>query len=154
MSSPSKEKCVTVGGTTEAEAKRVVKGLNELNVRDAQVPEFKTISRYSFKAEWDIIADDIVIHFFLPKQARPKAPREEEAWMKYWLTRFPEKLDSVAQSYFDAEYPRLQAKYTDEVASWWLKAQGYGHMIDPQKYIEGFIDRLDEALREKPEGGN
>lgn len=121
----------------------------QVQAKDAQIPDFKKVTRYSFKAEWDVLGSDIVIHFFLPKHARINDPRAQEAWMEYWLKRFPLKIDSVAQQHFEAGPPRLQVKYTEEVASWWFKAQGFGHLIDPGKFLDVFFDLLDASLKEK-----
>ena len=64
----------------------------------------------------------------------------------YWLTTFPKILDESAKTFFDAGSPRLQAKYTEELVSWWFKAQGYGNRIDPDAYALRFFDVLDAAL--------
>lgn len=113
--------------------------------------DYRKVKTKSFKAQWDIINDDIVVHFFLPAQAEQHLKNADgrAAWMKYWMEKFPEKLDSVAKGHFDADYPRLQAKYTEEMASWWLKAQGFSKLINPQKFMEKFFGLLDTALQER-----
>ena len=106
----------------------------------------------SFNAEHSVIEGDIIIHFYLPKHAKQHLKGDnnpaEQQWMEYWLKKFPSVLDPVARKYFDAEYPRLQVKYTKEVASWWFKGQGYDKLIDPAKFVREFLVKLDSALRE------
>lgn len=107
----------------------------------------------SFNAEHSILDGNIVIHFFLPSQARKFIKGDnnpaEQKWMEYWIKRFPTVLDPLAREYFDAEYPRLQVKYTQEVASWWFRGQGYGDLIDPKKFVHDFLVKLDAALQER-----
>jgi hypothetical protein len=38
------------------------------------------------------------------------------------------------------------AKYTEELNSWWFKAQGYGDKIDIDGFILKFFEALDQAL--------
>ena len=52
----------------------------------------------------------------------------------------------MAEEYFQATYPRLKAAYTEEQASWWMRAYGFGQLLDPHKFAYGFFDKLDEAL--------
>lgn len=106
---------------------------------------------YSFNAEHSLIEGNIIIHFFLPNQAKAYIKGDnnpgEQKWMEFWLKKFPAVLDPIARAYFDAEYPRLQVKYTEEVASWWFKGQGYGSLIDPKKFVHDFLVKLDAALQ-------
>ena len=106
---------------------------------------------FSFNAEHSVIENNIIIHFFLPSQAKQYIKGDnnpaEQKWMSYWLKTFPKVLDPLAREYFDAEYPRLQVKYTEEVASWWFKGQGYGDLIDPGKFVRDFLVKLDAALQ-------
>lgn len=107
------------------------------------VPKFDTVSDYTtFTAEYTLKDKDIVVHFFLPKDFR----RSGQAAHVYWTTTFAVALDSVAQEVFQATQPRLQAKYTEELNSWWLRARGYDHLIDTRKFMEKFFERLDEEL--------
>lgn len=151
MSNQNEERHVVIGGTSPGEARKTATsfGMTQVKAKDPHIPEFTKGSRYSFRYEWDVIGNDIVIHFFLPKHAKTTEPRAQEEWMKYWLKRFPTKVDPVAKRHFEAGPPRLQVKYTEEVASWWFKAQGFGHLIDPGKFLEEFFDLLDASLREK-----
>lgn len=68
------------------------------------------------------------------------------ALQDYWINKFPITLNEVAQSHFDATAPRLQAKYTAEVKSWWLRAQGYDHLIDVDSYARRFLEKMNDAL--------
>ena len=106
---------------------------------------------YSFNAEHSLIEGNIVIHFFLPDQAKQYLKGDnnpaEQQWMSYWLKTFPGVLDPIARRYFDAEYPRLQVKYTEEVASWWFRGQGYGNLIDSKRFVRKFLEELDAALQ-------
>lgn len=122
------------------------------------VPSFKTGegSTRSFAAEYALIDGNIIIHFFLPVHAKAesfnKQPMEaREQWMAYWLKRFPVHLDRIARSYFEAEVPRLKAKYTEEVASWWFKADSYGHLLNVDKFVAGFFEQLDASLQRPDE---
>ena len=83
---------------------------------------------------------NLVVHFFHPRSVKPDEAHPLRNW---WLVTFPKTLDVVARSYFEAEAPRLQAKYTTEVASWWFKAQGYGHLLDPDAFLQAFFEQLD-----------
>lgn len=116
------------------------------------VPEFTKEAFFSFRAEHTLIEDNLVIHFFVPKHAElcikgDNNPAERQ-WMDYWLKVFPVKLDVVARKYFDAEYPRLQAKYTPEMASWWFRAQNYGRLLSPTQFTHQFLEELNTSLQQ------
>jgi hypothetical protein len=107
------------------------------------IPKFTSVDDYTtFRAEYTLKDKDIVVHFFLPQDFR----RTGQAAVTYWTSTFAVALDSVAQECFQATQPRLQAKYTEELKSWWLRARGYDHLIDVSKFMERFFDRLDEEL--------
>ena len=142
------ERTVVIGSDiSEQEARDVLSGQRDIIVGEGAVPKFVSFGYRSFKAEFSTINDDLILHFFLPKHATIDSPESRQAWMGYWLKLFPEKLDVVAQEYFEAGYPRLMAKYTDEVTSWWFKAQGFGMVIDAEAFVRGFLEKLDEALQ-------
>lgn len=109
----------------------------------AKVDNFTT-----FNAEYTYTGDDLVVHFFLPPERRLPEARA------YWLETFPACLDASAREFFNAEYPRLMAKYTEEMESWWFKACGYGHVIDPDafaaKFLKGLDGHVDVALSRHP----
>lgn len=103
--------------------------------------EFKVEEYQNFRVEYALVNEDFVVHFFVTQtQIQTMEESELEQW---WLNGFAVGMDRVAQEYFDAGPPRLQAKYTQEVASWWLKAQGYGHLVSPEAYLLGFFAQLD-----------
>ena len=104
--------------------------------------QFIKIHDYTtFAAEFAITEGDLVFHFFATDEvnARPD-PRE------YWLTTFPNTFSQVAEDYFKATYPRLKAAYTEEQASWWMRAVGFGMLLLPHEFAYGFFDALDAAL--------
>lgn len=106
------------------------------------VPEFTQVDEFTtFKAEYGMVGNDLVMHFFATPEIE-KSPKGRE----YWLRLFPTCLDPVAQHHFEATAPRLQAKYTELVNSWWLQAQGYSHLLDVDAYVSDFLTKLDESL--------
>lgn len=138
------------------EATRSMKAFDGGRMKEG-VPQFSRMSYEGFQAQHSVIGNDLVVQFFLPKQAEkfvdPKSPQSSpEAraqWMSYWLNRFPSKLDVEARTYFEADYPRLLAKYTEELASWWFKARGFGASADPTGLVTRFYERLNAALKER-----
>lgn len=95
----------------------------------------------TFRAEFAITEGDIVYHFFITAEINGLVnPR------RYWDELFPSKLQDVAREYFKADFPRLQAQYIPEMASWWFRAKGYGAKLDPHRFSYRFFDLFDEAL--------
>lgn len=107
--------------------------------------EFTVKDYRSFRAEYALKDRDLVIHFFLPTNI---TEREAYQYRDWWLNEFPQLLDREAQEYFKAGPPRLMARYTEEMASWWFKAQGYDHLLDPLAYLDKFLLVLDGACLE------
>ncbi len=150
MSIAKQERQVVLGEVPEEDAKAVAKTKQpDIAIGAGGIPDFTDSHRYSFKAKWALIGDDIQVQFFLPKHAKTDSPRAAEAWQDYWLNKFAAKLDATARDYFEADVPRLVAKYTAELGSWWFKAQGYSHLLDKKAFVEGFLDRLDAELQKK-----
>ena len=111
-----------------------------VGVEDA-VPKFTQVDNYTtFRAEYTFLGEDIVAHFFVTSENNSS---------DYWLKTFPALLDACAREYFQADHPRLVAKYTDEVKSWWFKAHGYAHSLAPDKLMLGFFEALDHDLEGK-----
>lgn len=139
------EREITLGDISEGKAKELLGSMTSssfANVADA-VPQFKKITDFtSFFAEYAMIDNNIVCHFF-------ETPEFPIANTRYWLELFPTILNEVAQKYFNATAPRLVAKYTEELNSWFFKAQGYGHLLDPDTYVREFFDDLDCAIELK-----
>jgi hypothetical protein len=100
------------------------------------IPKFKKVELRGFNSEYTQKDEDIVIHFYPPKG------KDSD----YWLKIFPASLDAIAQKYFEATYPRLQAKYTEEFNSWWFRARGYGHVLAVDEYVLKFLQMLSSAL--------
>jgi len=107
--------------------------------------EFSYATHENFRAEYALVNEDLIVHFFLPESVDPS---QASAYRNWWYTDFAKIMSEEAQAYFGAEYPRIMAKYTEEVASWWLKAQGYDHLLDPLAYLQRFFAQLDARLLE------
>ncbi len=126
------------------EAVQTLKAEGDLPVLPLQ---FIQVTEYTtFRAELAITDGDIVFHFYVTeevKQLQKPTPRE------YWLGDngiFPNALSEVAQQHFEVGYPRLKASYTEEMASWWLRAYGFGLLLESHKFAYAFLERLDAAL--------
>jgi hypothetical protein len=131
---------VPEGGTNVIRNQQKVDSNISLQGIAEAVPQFEKEQGYTtFTAEHALVDGNIVIHFFLPEDYRGNA-------QQYWTVRFPLALDGVAQAHFQATAPRLQAKYTEELRSWWFKATNYDHVVDLPRFIRKFFDALDEAL--------
>lgn len=138
------ERTVVLGEVDDGLAERVLQQQKKISlgqVIDA-VPRFTPVTHHpTFRAEYVIQNDeDIVVHFFLPEGVQLGT---------YWTSTFPLTLDRFAQFYFSATRPRLQAKYTDELKSWWFKAHGYGHIVGLEAFIKVFFEGLDVALKDR-----
>jgi hypothetical protein len=107
-----------------------------LAIEFTQVPDYTT-----FLAEFALTNGDIVFHFF-PTEEVKKLPQARA----YWLETFPAILERVAKDYFRVDYPRLKAAYTEEQASWWLRAYGFSHLLDPEAFTQRFLLELDRGL--------
>ena len=149
------EKNVAIGGVTHDDALDYLSGAPSTDTDSIAnaVPKFKEVDCYSFKAEWALVGEDIQVKFYLPKHSTVSTAEARQVWMKYWIERFPAKLDIVARAYFEAEYPRLVVKWTDEFASWWFRASSYAYLLDTGLFLQPFFEKLDQALREKEATG-
>lgn len=85
-----------------------------------------------YLAEFALKEGNIIFHFF------PKDTTKE----KDWLEAFPEILSKIAQEYWNATYPRLEAMYTKELVSWCLIANGFAERFDPEGRSRKFLDLL------------
>jgi len=107
-----------------------------------EAPVFMAITDYTtFRAEYAVLDDDLVFHFYATDEVN-KLP---DPW-RYWKTTFARALAKVAKDHFQAEYPRVKAAYTDELASWWLRADRYGHVLDMDEFAKRFLSKLDQEL--------
>jgi len=148
----SNQSLTTTSNERSVKVREVGEGSSQGDVRDAFLadgdpiapkPMEFTVKNYkSFRAEFSMKDRDLIVHFFLPTGISEADAYKYRDW---WLHTFPSVLDSCAQEYFEAGPPRLMAKYTEELASWWFKAQGYDHLLDPLAYLDKFLLTLDEA---------
>jgi hypothetical protein len=100
----------------------------------------------TFRAEFAIVGGDIVYHFYVTEEVQ-KLPDHKA----YWFERFPEAMQSAADTHFKVGFPRLKAQYVPEMASWWMRAFGFGKVLDPHRFSFKFFDSLDALLdREIP----
>jgi hypothetical protein len=101
--------------------------------------QFTKVNKYvTFNAEYAFDGPDIVFHFYLPESQKYD--------VNYWLSVFPSALDPVARTTFNATAPRLRAAYTEELRSWWLRANRYDHIPDRTGLVMRFLERLDQTL--------
>jgi hypothetical protein len=101
-----------------------------------QVKDYTT-----FSLEFAVTEGDIVFHFYVTDEvnARPDPTT-------YWKETFPNTLSTCVEEYFKATFPRIKAAYTEEHASWWMRAYGFGHVLDPHGFVYKFLDELDRVL--------
>lgn len=112
------------------------------------LPFTKFTDYTTFQGEFAISEGDLIFHFDRTPEIRalPQGPRDV-----YWQKTFAIALDRVAQEVFQAGPPELQGQFIDEpdlgiVQSWWFRANGFGHILEPHKKIYAFLDALDAAL--------
>lgn len=133
---------------TEASIAASQIGRNETIQGVAAMP-FVPIEGYTtFAGEYAIAGGDLVFHF---SPSREVAAKDPKLGALFWHNTFPGCLDPVAKKIFDADYPRISAQFTHEPdlgvhESWWFKATGFGHLLDPHKKVFEFLDALDSAL--------
>jgi hypothetical protein len=124
-------------------------GLEFQGINKAVINFTRVVNYTGFNAEYAWVDDDLVIHFFMPPEATSStSPRVAPAstWLKWWTETFARCLDETAREFFSADYPRLVAKYTEELASWWFRAHGYGSVLVPDVFALEFLRRLDVAI--------
>lgn len=153
------ERKIAISGVSEAQAARMLSsevGLPTGTAEDVEraIPKFISWDYRSFKADFAVVNGDIIIQFYLPAwipslvgDLKKADPRVQAAWSAYWLEAFPAQLSPQAKEYFHADVPRLVAKYTEEVASWWFRAQGFGSVMNPQGLVAGFLLKFDQACQ-------
>jgi hypothetical protein len=134
------DRTISLGDVDNATAESMLRSQPDAfgNIAES-VPKFTKVDDFTtFAAEYCRIDDNIVIHFFHPE--------DMEYTERYWLDVFPGVLDSVAREYFNADTPRLVAKYTEELRSWWFRANSYDHVIDVDYFVRRFFEKMDQAL--------
>ncbi len=110
-----------------------------------QTPDFKKIESFTtFNAEYAVIGQDLVFHFYLPAEYEDQKQTPKVA--QYWMQIFPTALDVTARTFFNANYPRLKAAYTPEMVSWWFRAHGFANVPDPVRSAYLFAQALDKTL--------
>ena len=125
-----------MAGTSERDA---ALDLGDTSYGGVQPMCFTKVNEYtSFHAEYSFDGDDLVFHFFISP--------EHKGDRRYWLETFPLVLDPTARKYFKAEMPRLRAAYTEEMDSWWLRADGYDQILDKHNYCKRFLAKLDQDI--------
>ena len=118
---------------------KVIEGINKAVVAFTKVEDYTT-----FVAEFGVKDGDLIFHFYLTPEL-DEQPKDGPVAV-YWMSRFPRVLDGTAQDFFKTGPPRLQAKYTQEMQSWWLRAQGFGENLEPDKLAYAFLETLDRDL--------
>ena len=141
------ERTVMLDGVAPEAARGALESAGDIGGVANGVPKLTPFDCYSFKAEYGLVDGNIIIHFYLPTHANTTTVDGRTEWRKYWTERFPDKLDVTAREYFEADRPRLVVKYTEELASWFFRGQGYAHMLDLGAYVQKFLGLLDEALQ-------
>lgn len=129
----------------------IVGSLPETGIEPVQF--MKDTSFTTFSAEYALRGEDIVVHFYLPPEIiggeganHASRALQRPSVFHYWTEVFARTLDETARQYFEADAPRLQAAYSAEVYSWWLRARGYGHLLDIPAFVRGFFVAFDAAL--------
>lgn len=103
---------------------------------------FIPITQYTtFRAEVAVSDGDLIFHFFVNDEIKARSDAQQ-----YWTDLFPTVLSQVATEHFAVDYPRLKAAYTEEQASWWMRAYGFGQLLEAHKFAYVFFDKLDAAL--------
>lgn len=119
------------------------------NVQDAVIKFTQVKSFTTFLAEYAIQGGDYIVHFFPPKERYVHTNGKYQVhgpFLVKWQRTFPAVLSPCAETYFGATQPRLQAAYTAEMFSWWLKAAGFAERLGPEDYILRFFEKLDADL--------
>jgi hypothetical protein len=107
-----------------------------------EAPVFTQVTCYTtFRAEYAMINGNLVFHFFANDEVNQLA----DPWA-YWKDRFPNVLSKLATEFFASSYPRVRAAYSGELASWWLRADSFDHLLDPEGFCLRFLEQLDGQL--------
>ena len=129
------------------EHNRACEGVNTLSGVAVELPgalQFTKVDDYTtFWAEYGVKDEDnLVFHFFVTEEVN----QMPDPW-KYWKDTFPRVLQEVAVPFFKSGPPALRAAYTEELASWWLQADGAaGKVLDADHFAKKFLQELDKGL--------
>ena len=150
----SNERLVHLGEIKPAEAfsslnSEVSKETSVSNLVEG-IPRLTSTSFSTFRADHGVVGADLVVHFYLPHGVsdllKKADSRYQERWETYWFRVFPEVLSQVARAHFREDKPRIVAKYTEELASWWFCARGFGDSTNPDALLLMFFQKMDKAL--------
>ena len=146
--SSEENRSVVLDNISEEDANRLARKETRvqgpMNISNAVINFTKVKDYTTFVAEYAMVGEDLVFHFFLTPEM-DREPKDGPV-AAYWMVKFPKVLDTSAKKYFEAKSPRLVAKYTPEMQSWWMKAQGYSDRIDPDAFAKKFLEQLDGDL--------
>lgn len=122
----------------------------------AMMLSFREVDDYTtFRAEFAMEAGDIIFHFFKSDETKAGHPADQQV---YWTETFAKVLEPVALQFFGvtADSGRLQAKHiydaeqphseAEPLDSWWFRAYGFGHRLDPHALALKFLETLDSRL--------
>jgi hypothetical protein len=130
-----------------------VKGGTARNPGNCKPLTFARMSYPTFTAEVATTGkgyQDYVVHFYAPTTYwtnKGLLTEDNLAQLKkFWRKAFPNLLSELAQSFFDADYPRLRAAYTEENHSWWFRADACAATLSPEDRIQLFFDKLNEQV--------
>jgi hypothetical protein len=169
------ESTITLPTLTDEQAKE---HFPSENLSASGVPVYKSVVKDAFFAKYCLRGDDLVVLFFpdevyanyvemsvpvhpddiarMPKEYAERyarmASHVQYGWpqvKRFWMESFPHVLDATAQSHFSETAPRITAKYTEELYSWWFCARGYSHLIDFDSFVEKFLSALDAAAKQQ-----
>lgn len=122
-------------------------GISADTTLEAAALEFTKVNDYTtFRAEFTVKNEsNLVFHFY----ATPEVNLQKQPW-HYWKTVFPRVLEEVAVPFFRSSPPDLRAAFTEELASWWLQADGAaGKVLSADHFARKFLERLDEELEKR-----
>ena len=110
--------------------------------------QFIKVNDYNtFEAEFAITEGDIVFHFFVSPEI---AKWSEVSLRKFWGETFPGCLVLAGRQAFNADAPRIKGQHIHDpemgINSWWFRAYGFGHLLDPHALAYKFFDTLDASL--------
>jgi hypothetical protein len=140
--------------TSNLEAQQLVGIVGSLPGALAEPVRFvKDTSFTTFTVEYAMRGPDLVFHFYLPPEviggegaSHASQALQRPSVYHYWSETFGDGLNQVAPEYFQATAPRLQAAYSLEVYSWWLRARGFDHLLDIPAFVRGFLVAFDTYL--------
>jgi hypothetical protein len=150
------ERNVVLDEVNVDDARRIATGTSGEEIRGIEkaIPRFTKVDQFTtFSAEYAFMEGDIILHFFLPDEVRPEegSPIVSRTVKRWWEEdAFPDCMTIVAKAHFDAGYPRIIAKYTEELCSWWFRGRGFASsVLDPDALVISFLEKLDAMLDER-----